>query len=108
MANKTINGQPGAFAFEGPLTVTNSVKTLTATVYISRPTTAAPTRSAIFATISVESNSIRYTLDGTTPTTSVGHRLDAGDVLFLSSFDDIKNFQAIRISADAELQVTYA
>lgn len=108
MANKTINGQPGCFAFE-TLTVSNSVKTLTAATYVSKPTTAAPTRSAQFATISVESNPLRYRLDGTDPDASTGHLLAAGDVLFLSSYDDIANFKAIRQGgSDSTIMVSYA
>lgn len=107
MANKNINGAPNAFAFE-TLPVSNTAVSLTEATYTSKPTTAAPTRSATFATITVESNSMRYRLDGTAPDASTGHRLDAGDVLYLSSYDDIKNFKIIRISADGTIMVTYA
>lgn len=107
MANKNINGQPGTFAFE-TLAVSNTAVSLTAATYVSKPTTAAPTRSATFATISIESNSMRYRTDGTAPDASTGHRVDAGDVIYLSSYDDIVNFKIIRISADGTIMVSYA
>lgn len=60
------------------------------------------------ALLALESNQIRYTLDGsTTPTSSVGHLMNIGDSLILENSDALKNFKAIRVSGDASLKVTY-
>jgi hypothetical protein len=56
--------------------------------------------------IDVESNSIRFYLDGSTPTTTDGHPLHAGDSRFISGIDNINKLRMIRISADATLQIT--
>lgn len=59
------------------------------------------------AVITIETNSIRYRLDGAAPTNSVGHKADDGDVITLRGRGQIDNFQAIRITDDAALMVTY-
>lgn len=57
---------------------------------------------------SLETASIRYTTDGTTPTTSVGHLVDAGQTITLKNPNIIKNFSAIRTGASSgSLKVTY-
>ena len=62
------------------------------------------------AMITVETNAIRFTLDGiTTPTSAgVGIKLNVGENLFLPNQDLISKFRAVRSSAtDATLKVTY-
>ena len=62
----------------------------------------------VYAFITVETAQIRFTLDGTAPTTTVGHLLNAGDVLELDSNADIVSFRAIRTGAtSATIHVTY-
>ena len=56
---------------------------------------------------SLESNSIRWTIDGTMPTSTIGHQLAAGENLTIEHPEDIANFRAIRLSGDASLKVTY-
>lgn len=112
MAVRALNGTVGTFAFES-LTVSNSSKALTATVYsIPSPTDAYGNtigkKIAKYATISVEVDQIRYRLDGTAPTTTVGHLLNVNDVLYLASEDDIRNIRMIRVTTDATIQVSYA
>lgn len=62
---------------------------------------------ATVAFISVEDANIRFTIDGTAPTTSKGHQLVDGQNLTLANPSDIRNFKAIRDDAtDATLRVT--
>ena len=66
------------------------------------------TVSAVEALITVETNPVRYTMDGTTPTANVGHLLGDGDVITISGMGNIKRFQMIRQgAADATVMVTY-
>lgn len=61
------------------------------------------------ANISVETAPIRFTIDGTAPTTSVGHLLDVGDLLELDSNEDIAAFKAIRTTGtSATISCTYS
>ena len=56
----------------------------------------------------LETAAIRFTIDGTTPTTSVGHLLNTGDTLKLSNPNMIQNFSAIRTaSTNGSLKVSY-
>ena len=55
----------------------------------------------------LETDSVRWTVDGTTPTASVGHLMVAGESLTLESRSDITNFRAIKVTNDASLKVTY-
>lgn len=59
------------------------------------------------ALISVEDASIRFCVDGTTATASVGHRADPGDLIELIDRSEVTNFSAIRKDGtDATLKVT--
>lgn len=51
----------------------------------------------------------RYRLDGTAPTSSVGHTLLAGDSLLLESYDNIEDFRAIDGAATtgSTIEATY-
>lgn len=59
------------------------------------------------ALITVETNQIRFRLDGTNPTASVGHLLGAGDSIVVSGYGNLSKLRFIRVSADATIQVTY-
>jgi len=59
------------------------------------------------AIVSVETDQVRYRLDGTAPTSSEGHLLEAGDYLVLRGYGQVNSFQAIRVTTDATLRVTY-
>lgn len=60
----------------------------------------------VFCTL--ETGPIRFTLDGTAPTTTTGHLMNAGDTLTIRNAFDIQNFRAIRTTATSgELFVTY-
>ena len=64
-----------------------------------------PTIRAV--TVTVETNSIRYRLDGTDPDTSTGHLLYDGDVFDITNVNSILAFKAIAVSSDATIQITY-
>jgi len=59
----------------------------------------------IFAT--VETDQIRYTVDGTTPTDAVGHLVSAGQSISIKNVNAIQNFEMIRVTTDASVKITY-
>lgn len=62
------------------------------------------------AIITVETDQVRWRADGTAPTSSEGHLLEAGDVLnFLdANYESILgNLKFIRVTSDAALKITY-
>ena len=79
----------------------------------STPFTAAKITSsgmglATWASCRLETAEIRYTHDGTAPTSSVGTLLEVGDVLTLHTREDVLNFKAIRTgSSSGVLDGTY-
>lgn len=81
------------------LTVSGTPVKLTPSAY------AGPT---LTATISVETASIRFWVDGGIPTITEGILLVAGDVLELDSIAEISKFTALAIAADATLNVAYS
>ena len=84
-------------AFE-TVTISSSSVALTAATYLNQR----------FALITVETNPVRFRLDGTAPTATVGHILNAGDILELSSREQIVSARFIRKdAADATLSVSY-
>ena len=66
-----------------------------------------PPTNADSAFISIETDAIRYTVDGTTPTAAIGHPKAAATELNLESKKELTAFQAIRVTNDASLKVTY-
>ncbi len=48
------------------------------------------------AILTLETASIRYRIDGTNPTSSVGHLMQAKSSLVLEGFSQLNNFKAIR------------
>lgn len=88
------------------LTIDNTVGgvALSASKYavVNRP-------NAALAFLSLETAQIRFTLDGTAPTTTVGHILDSGQNLTLRSSNEIARFRAIRTGASSGvITVSYA
>lgn len=63
--------------------------------------------AASYALVTVDSNTIRFRIDGVDPTASTGHALAAGGTLELIDREQVRRFRAIRESADATLRVTY-
>lgn len=61
------------------------------------------------ATCRLETAQVRYTVDGTTPTTTVGVLLEVGDQLALVGNDTLNAFRAIRTGgASGQLDCTYS
>jgi hypothetical protein len=120
MATTNVNGPSTPFASERISTLTSSTGLTAATynvgavqengqsgaVYVSD-------RGADEALITVEIGDIRYTLDGTEPTTTastkIGHLAAASDILVLVGRDAIRRFRAINAvgASGAALYVTY-
>lgn len=90
------------FAFE-QLTVTNAVQVLTPSKY-KDSTTSGGAESAF---ITNEGDAIRYTFDGTTPSTTVGHKLPDGGILVLQGQNQMASFKCFRVTTDATISVTY-
>ena len=63
-------------------------------------------RSLVFLTC--EDAAVRFRLDGTAPTSAVGHELEVGDTLELDSEHQLENVRFIRRNGvDATLQCAY-
>lgn len=96
-----IAGVYNGFAYEA-LTVTTAVKTPTAATYVSG------SKKAQVAHITVETNGINYTYDGTTASATVGHNIAAGGTLTLTGYTNIAALQMYRSGgADATVKITY-
>jgi hypothetical protein len=59
------------------------------------------------AILTLETDQIRYWIDGTVPTSLVGHLLNPGDVLVLENMDQLKGFRGIKVTNNASLNVSY-
>lgn len=59
------------------------------------------------AEITVRSNTVVFTRDGTDPTATKGMPANTGDIIMLNSRAELIGFEVIRESADATLDVTY-
>ena len=78
---------------------------ITATIY--QPTSGDFNgKSATMALITVETDQIRWTMDGTVPAADVGHLSQVGDIIVLTTFYNIKNFRAVKVTNAAVLRVT--
>lgn len=88
-----------AFTARETLTVAGTAVPLTATVYTSLHR---------HAFITVETAPIRFTVEGTTPTAALGHLANPGDIITLKNQDQIRKFQATRLTGtSATLMVSY-
>ncbi len=86
------------FPDDEPVTVTSASIGLTAATLAGK----------VFAHITCESNPVRYWLSGSTPSATVGHRLEAGGVLDLDSAHQLANVRFFAVGADATLRVSFA
>jgi hypothetical protein len=59
------------------------------------------------AFITLATGSVRFRMDGTAPTTSVGHLLLAGENVTLNTRGQIDNFKAISVSTHGVLSINY-
>lgn len=88
-----------AAAHQGPLTVSSTAVTLLS--LLSGGALHADTR---FVEIAVETDDIRLTVNGTTPTTTLGRQVLADSTRLLSRYEADKA-QLIRVTTDAVIQV---
>ena len=70
--------------------------------------TAATLAGMIHAHITCESTPVRYWLDATDPSATVGHRLEVGGVIDLDSAHQLANVRFFAVGADATLRVSFA
>lgn len=90
-------------AFE-QITVAN-----TAIGFTAAKITPAGLPQATLAQCRLETAQVRFTIDGTTPTSSVGTLLEIGDWLTISGHDSLERFRAIRTgSTSGQLDCTYS
>lgn len=63
--------------------------------------------NAAIAVVTVETDSIRYWVDGSTPTSSSGHLAPADSSFTICGLNSIKNFLAIRVTLDSAIKVSF-
>lgn len=100
--NVESRSTPVPFAHES-ITVSNAVKSLTEATYA--PATQGQVAANV-AWITVADDNIRYWLDGSSPTATVGHVLADGDGLEIGG-QAIRLFRCIRETTDAIISVSY-
>jgi hypothetical protein len=91
-----------ATSFEQISVTSGAVKTFT-TAKITFSGAVNPLR----AYCTLETGDVRYTIDGTTPTSTVGHLLSAGGWIEVFGPTDVVNFKAIATSTTGVLSCTY-
>jgi hypothetical protein len=64
-------------------------------------------QGAFAALFKVETDQIRYRMDGTDPTASVGMLLEVGDSLTVFGPKNLANFKAIKVTNNALISVEY-
>ena len=102
-----ISGQEQVFLTEEMPIEWNGFESITVSS-TALPFTASAVESKTEAFVTVESQAVRYRVDGQVPTATVGHVLEAGAVLTLSGPWELDKFRVIRRDAsDATLRVTY-
>lgn len=87
-----------SFLAEESITVSTVAKSLTAATY----------GSATYAVVTVAAQPIRFWVDATDPTATVGHVAADGDTIILSNNSQIEDFRAIRDGAtDSVISISY-
>jgi hypothetical protein len=87
------------------ITVDNTAGGVALTASKYRPTGSVQAETAFITT---EDATIRYTYDGTAPTSSLGHKAAAGTTLVLKGQNQMETFRAIRTTGtNGVLMVTY-
>lgn len=98
-----------SFAFETVTVTTSAATTLTSATYNPQNTTGNYSRPAKMAFITIETDEVRWRDDGTSPTRTVGHKLELSDTyMIITGEQSIEKFKVIGSgSASASLKVTY-
>jgi len=96
-----------AYAFE-TLTVDTSTRTLTS-AYLTRLSSPGPSINPdTSAFMTVETATLRWTINGSSPTSTSGHKATDGDTISITGYDNLRNFRFLKVSgSDGSLQVTY-
>ena len=98
----TVGQELTAFAYEDVTVATVSIGFTEATY---SPATFGKAHRAY---CTVETAQIRFTYNGTAPTTTLGHIAEVGDVIDISGTDNVAAFRAIRTGATSgTLRVTF-
>jgi hypothetical protein len=95
-----INVQVTPFAYED-ITVSSTAIGATAATINSA------TGKAAYALFTTETNPLRYTVDGTTPTATLGHLVSAGQQIEVCGFVAVSQLRMIRTGSDATVRATY-
>lgn len=93
-----VETAPMAYSAKETLTVSSTALPLTANLAESRT----------HAFITVAADAVRFWLDGTAPTATVGHLANVGDTIVLTGRAELDGFRVIRVTTDATLSVSYA
>ena len=103
------NGPGRAYAHEAiTVDATAGGKGFTGTVVRTWDSGTAVKTVASEVLVSAETAEMRYTVDGTTVTSTVGHLLSIGDVVVIAGLSNIDNFRAIRTGGSSgALKVTF-
>lgn len=119
MATYTVNAPLQAYAQETVGTLTSAIGGTASTYNVARSAQAGGSdhfdriRRPEQAFITIETAAIRWTVNGTTPTTTattgVGHLAAAGDTIVISGYQNIANFLAINAvnASGAALRISY-
>ena len=112
MASITVNGDLVARDFE-TLAIDNTAGGVgfTSTKMNKSRTTNSPydaIQRCVEVLVTFEDQPARYTVDGTAPTTTVGHLIAAGDTAIIQGFENISKFRAIRTGGtNSAAAITY-
>ena len=99
----TVGADSVAFGYEALAVLDDAVCVLTSSEYVAT----APARQCR-ALITVETHQLRYTLEGTAPSSTVGHLIEIGDVLVIEGAANIALFKCISTTTDhGAIKVTY-
>lgn len=102
MAMRVQNTITIGYGFE-QLTVTSGVQVLTPSKYKDSNTSG----GASAAFITNDGSALRYTYDGTTPSTTVGHKLPDAGILVLQGQNQMSNFKCFAVTSDTIISVSY-
>lgn len=97
-----------AYDYEA-ITVSTTAVGLTSTKVTPSDAANTPAHGKAFEVfISVETNGIRYRIDGTDPTASEGHPVASGEAITITGYNNIRRLKMIRSgAADAAVKVTF-
>lgn len=96
--------ETSGFAHEA-LTIDNTAGGIALTAATYAP---AGAPGAVRAVLTLETAQIRWTYDGTAPTTTVGHLMETGEKVALTGAETIARFRAIRTGGTSGvLHITY-